>query len=60
MQYYKDIENFVKGKKVFCGIDVHLKFWIICFYCDGEVVERSRIDFGYFQLLTLKQLDQVL
>jgi transposase len=53
MQYYKDIENFVKGKKVFCGIDVHLKFWILCIYCDGEVVERSRIDFGYFQLLTL-------
>ena len=53
MQYYKDIENFVKGKKVFCGIDVHLKFWILCFYCDGEIVERSRIDFGYFQLLTL-------
>lgn len=53
MQYYKDIENFVKGKKVFCGIDVHLKFWIVCFYCDGEVVESTRIDFGYSQLLTL-------
>lgn len=53
MQYYKDIENFVKGKKVFCGIDVHLKFWILCFYCDGEVVESTRIDFGYSQLLTL-------
>jgi len=53
MQYYKDIENFVKGKKVFCGIDVHLKFWILCFYCDGEILERSRLDFGYFQFLTL-------
>jgi len=53
MQYYKDIENFVKGKKVFCGIDVHLKFWIVCFHCDGETVEISRIDFGYHQLLTL-------
>jgi transposase len=51
MQYYKDIENFVKGKKVFCGVDVHLKFWIICFYCDGEVVEKSRIDYGYSQFL---------
>lgn len=51
MQYYKDIENFIKGKKVFCGIDMHLKFWVVCFYCDGEVVERSRIDFGYSGLL---------
>lgn len=51
MQYYKDIENFVKGKKVFCGIDMHLKFWVICFYCDGEVLEKSRIDFGYSGLL---------
>jgi transposase len=51
MQYYKDIEKFYKGKKVFCGIDVHLKFWVVCFYCDGEVMEKSRIDFGYPQLL---------
>lgn len=58
MQYYKDMENFVKGKKVFCGIDVHLKFWVVCFYCDGEVMEKSRIDFGYSQLLThLKRYD---
>ena len=42
MLYYKDIENFVKGKKVFCGIDVHLKFWVVCFFCDGEVIEQSR------------------
>jgi transposase len=53
MQYYKDIENFVKGKKVFCGIDVYLKSWNVCFYYDGETLERSRIDFGYFQLLKL-------
>jgi transposase len=51
MHYYKDIEKFVKGKKVFCGIDIHLNFWIICCYCDGEVVEKSRIDFGYSQLM---------
>ncbi len=53
MQYYKDIENFVKDKKGFCGIDVHLKFWVVCFFCDGETLERSRIDFGYYQLLKL-------
>jgi len=53
MQYYKDIENFVKGKKVFCGIDVHLKFWVVCFFCDGEVIEQSRIEFGYHQLLNV-------
>jgi transposase len=51
MQYYKDIEKFIKGKKVFCGIDAHLKFWVICFYCDGEVLEKSRINFGYPELL---------
>ena len=51
MQYYKDIQKFVKGKKVFCGIDAHLKFWVVCFYCDGEVLEKTRINFGYPELL---------
>ncbi len=55
MQYHKDIENFVKGKKVFCGIDVHLRFWVVCFFCDGEIVERARIDFGFHQLIKVLQ-----
>ena len=31
MQYYKDIEKFIKGKKVFCGIDIHLNFGLFVF-----------------------------
>jgi transposase len=53
MHYFEDRKNFVKGKKVFCGIDIHLNFWIVCFYCDGEVLEKSRIEHGYPQLLAL-------
>ena len=47
MQYLKGIEKFVKGKTVFCGIDVHLKSWDLCFHCDGEVIERLKIPGNY-------------
>jgi len=47
MQYLKDIEKFVNGKTVFCGIDVHLNSWDCCFHCDGEVIERLRIPGNY-------------
>ena len=43
MKYFKGIENFVKNKKVFCGIDVHKNHWHLCYFCDGEVVEKLSI-----------------
>ena len=47
MQYFKDSKKFVEGKVVFCGIDVHRTHWIVCFYCDGEVVEKMRLHAKY-------------
>ena len=47
MQYFKDSRKFVEGKLVFCGIDVHRTHWIVCFYCDGEVVEKMRLHAKY-------------
>jgi transposase len=47
MKYVKDTKRFIEGKVVFCGIDVHVSYWIICFYCDGEVVEQIRIHGKY-------------
>ena len=47
MKYYKDSRKFVEGKAVYCGIDVHRTHWILCFYCDGEVVEKVTIKAHY-------------
>lgn len=47
MKYLKDTKKFVEGKVVFSGIDVHDSYWIICFYCDGEVVAKMRIKAHY-------------
>jgi transposase len=47
MKYYKDSRKFVEGKAVYCGVDVHLKGWSICFYCDGEVIEKVNIQAQY-------------
>jgi transposase len=59
MQYFKDSTTFVKGKQVFCGIDIHQKHWNVCLLCDGEVLERMRIPASYPQLLAiLKRYDQ--
>jgi transposase len=43
MQTVKDIEKFVNNKVVFCGVDVHKKNWNLCFYCDGQVIEKCCI-----------------
>lgn len=43
MIYFKSIKNFVKNKKVFCGIDIHRYHWNLCYICDGEVMEKIRI-----------------
>jgi transposase len=40
MKYLKDIEKFVENKVVFCGIDVHERDNQLCYFCDGEVLER--------------------
>jgi transposase len=55
MRYYKNIKEFVKGKKVFCGIDIHMNSWNICFYCDGEVIEKTKlpVDYTKFHFLLL-------
>jgi len=53
MRYYKDIKRFVKGKAVFVGIDVHIKSWDLCFFSDGEVLEKVNIHANYPILLNL-------
>jgi len=53
MKSFKDIAGFVKGKKVFCGIDIHEKKWDVCFICDGEVVQNERISAEYGKLKAL-------
>ena len=53
MHYFKDMAGFVADKKVFCGIDVHEKFWNLCFICDGEVVETTKIPSDPVKLLFL-------
>lgn len=41
MKYLQDIERFVESKVVFCGIDVHESDNKLCYYCDGEVLEKT-------------------
>ena len=53
MHYYKDIKQFVKGKAVFVGIDVHLNKWVLCSFCDAEVLEKMTIHSRYPILLNL-------
>jgi len=50
MRYLKDINNFVKGKTVFCGIDIHKEHWNLCYCSNGEVVEKLRIRSEFAQL----------
>jgi transposase len=50
MRYFKDTKKFVEGKHVFCGIDIHLKHWSLCFICDGEVVEKITLPVDYVWL----------
>ncbi len=53
MRYFKDIEKFIKGKTVFVGIDVHHNHWSLCFYSDGEILEKMKIQGKYPILLHL-------
>lgn len=39
----QNIKKFVENKMVFCGMDVHYRHWDLCFYSDGQVLERCRI-----------------
>ena len=50
MKNFRNIKNFILNKNVFCGIDVHFEHWSICFVCDGEVVEKLRIQAKYINL----------
>ena len=47
MKNFKKVQKFIMNKNVYCGIDVHLKHWSLCFVCDGEVVEKLRISGSY-------------
>jgi len=53
MRYFKGIKKFVQDKAVFCGIDVHISHWNLCFICDDEIVEKIRIDANYVKLKAL-------
>lgn len=52
MKYLKCIEKFVTNKMVFCGIDIHKRDYNLCYICDGEVVEKLRINADYKSLLS--------
>jgi len=47
MKYFKNMKIFIKGKVVFCGIDLHFNHWSLCFFCDGEVIEKMNIQPKY-------------
>lgn len=55
MRYYKNIKKFVKDKQVSCGMDVHKNHWTICFFCDGEVVEKIKLPANYTKFVFLLQ-----
>lgn len=50
MKYLKNIEKYVENQTVFCGIDIHSKSWSVCYFCNGEVVEK-RVISGDFKSL---------
>lgn len=51
MRCFKNISSFICGKHVFCGIDVHIEHFVVCFVCDGDVVERIKIASEYSCLI---------
>lgn len=51
MKYFKGIEYFIENKRVFCGIDMHKNQWNLCYFCDGEVLEKLRISGDFINLL---------
>lgn len=53
MRYFTDVAAFVAGKIVFCGIDMHFKYWDVCLLCDGEIVEEVRIRGDFIMLMNL-------
>ena len=55
MSRIKDIKTFVIGKAVFCGMDVHKNHWNLCFVCDGEIVQKIRVDVNFTRLQFLLQ-----
>jgi transposase len=50
MKYLKDINKFIENKMVFCGIDIHKTQWNLCYFCDGEVLEKFPIQNNFEQL----------
>jgi transposase len=43
MKYLEGIKKFIENKMVFCGIDIHKLRWVICYYCDGQLLEKVSI-----------------
>jgi len=52
MKYLKDTKRFVQKKAVFCGIDIHEKHWNLCYFCNGEIVEKLHIPGEYQRLIS--------
>jgi transposase len=53
MRRLENTDEFVAGKVVFTGLDVHKKHWVACIMCDGEVLEHLTIagQYGHLQKL---------
>jgi len=43
MNFFESTQKYVEGKIVFCGIDIHKVNWSLCYFCDGEIVEKLSI-----------------
>ena len=50
MKNFEHIESYTNDKNVYVGIDVHKEHWVICSVCDGEVVEKHKIQAKYIYL----------
>lgn len=51
MKTLENIEKFVTSKVIFCGIDIHKYHWVLCYFCDGLIIEKVTIDSDYKLLL---------
>jgi transposase len=43
MKTLKSIENFITNKMVFCGIDIHKSHSNLCYFYEGNVIEKMQI-----------------
>ena len=50
MKNFKEMQSFINDKNVYVGIDVHKEHWVVCSVCDGEVVEKQKLQAKYTYL----------